>query len=1437
MYLIFDTETTGLPKSFSAPISDSDNWPRLVQLAWQLHDKNGELLSYDSLIIKPEGFDIPYNSVKIHGITNEKAQKEGIELKEVLALFEEVLAKCDYVIGHNLAFDLNILGAEHYRLSEESKLPKKLVLDTKDLSTDFCAIPGGRGGKYKWPKLGELYLKLFGHSFDEAHNAAADVNATARSFFELARLGIISAKQMGWDNAGLAEFKTRFPDVVEDFDIKIEKQINAGKSKAKAKPIAAEIEISEEFGSPFFHFHNHSSFSVLSATSKVTDLVKAAKEQKMPAVGLTDAGNMMGAFHFMNAIKKENASLATPIVPILGCEFYISEHYTQTKFTKDNPDRRYTQLLLAKNKNGYRNLSKISSIGFVKGYYSGFPRVGKEVIEEYKQDLIATTGSITSEIPQTILNLGEQAGEEIFCFWHKLFGDDFYVEIIRHGLEDENYVNDVLINLAKKYEVKILAQNNTFYIEQKDAEAHDILLCVRDGEKKDTPIGKGRDFRFGFPNEEFYFKSAKSMAELFHDIPESIENLQAFLEKFEPYTLNEEVLLPAFDIPEEFKNLEDEKDKGHRGENAFLRHLAYKGAETRYPEMTEEIKSRMDFELETIEKTGYPGYFLIVQDFTSQARKMGVSVGPGRGSAAGSLVAYCTGITNVDPIKYDLLFERFLNPDRISLPDIDIDFDDRGRDKIIEWVVNKYGGNRVAQIITFGTMAGKSAIRDTGRVLGLHLSETDKLAKKIHTSLNNITKLSEKELKEKIGADGYEDSKYILDRLKENTLESETIRQATIIEGSIRNTGTHACGVIITPIDLQELVPVTVAKDATLLVTQFDNSVVEEAGLLKMDFLGLKTLTIIKDAVDLVEKTTNKKLDPDTFPLDDSKTYEIFQNGQTVGIFQYESAGMQKHLKSLKPDKFDDLIAMNALYRPGPIQYIPNFIARKHGKEQIAYDLADMEEYLADTYGITVYQEQVMLLSQKLAGFSKGMADALRKGMGKKKKEDIDKLYPEFIEGGTKNGHPKEKLDKIWKDWEAFASYAFNKSHSTCYALIAFQTAYLKAHYPAQYMAAVLSNNMSNIKMVTFFMDECKRMGMDVLGPDVNESSYNFSVNEKGAVRFGMGAIKGVGQAAVEKIIAEREENGVYANVFDFVKRIDLRSANKKTIENLVMAGAFDDFDSYHRAQFFYESEGSTNLEKLIKFGSTFQENQQSAQASLFGGASEEDTDWQNPTLLDCAPWTSLQKLLKEREVVGVYISAHPLSEFRQELIFSKCIGLKDFKSNEERFLNREFNVGGIILEASHRVSSKDGKGFGTFTLEDFEDQYEFRLFGEDYLKWKHLLNVNQFLQVRISVTKNKYSGKVYTNIIKFNLLENILEEQCKRIVLKIDINLLDEEKTNQLIELIELNPGESSINLVFDDPDNKLSIQMPSRKVKVKIEKELLQTIEALDFLQLSLN
>jgi DNA polymerase-3 subunit alpha len=1510
MYIIFDTETTGLPKNYNASISDSENWNRCIQLAWQVHDIKGELVEVKNFIIKPEGFTIPFNSAQIHGITTDRAKKQGMPLEFVLDEFNKDLEKSDFLVGHNINFDINIVGAEFLRagitpskvfddavsqlekikeireLEEQKKALQDKILSTEkqkeivllqneykltkdsypvntldtsgnwDLMEYDTESKSYTGSRLLRPSLTKLYKSLFHEGFDEAHNASADVEATTRCFLELLRTNEKYVANWSLDVDNINKLRQFYTTTVELIGLNIEpyKPIaeegdnDTETSISTLEGVSTDIDLSKH---SYSHLHNHTSFSILSATTEISTLVDIAIEMNMPAVGITDHGNMYAAYHFVKYVNAKNSEhkkkieegeiegdVNEPLIRgVVGSEFYIAEEWTRSKFTKDNPDRKFTQVLLAKNKTGYHNISKLSSFGHIDGMYAGIPRIGKELLDDHKEGLIALSGSITGEIPSLILNSGEEKAEEAFKWWLDMFGEDFYVELIRHGLEEEKYVNEVMLRFAIKYNVKYIAQNNTYYPKQKDSEAHDILLCIRDGENKSTEIGRGRGYRFGFPNNEFYFKSQDEMKELFKDVPESIVNIKHITDKIEPYVLAQDVLLPEFDIPEEFVHEEDKIDGGKRGENAYLRHLTYEGAKRRWGEdgITDDIRERLDFELDTIRMTGYPGYFLIVQDFTTEARNMGISVGPGRGSAAGSAVAYCIGITNIDPIKYDLLFERFLNPDRVSLPDIDIDFDNEGRQRIIEFVVEKYGKNQVAQIITYGTMAAKSSIRDTARALELPLHEADRVAKLIpDIKLKKLFGMNDKDLAEKLknNSEDIERANQLKDLSTGHDLTAEVINQARVLEGSVRNTGIHACGVIITPSDIREVAPMSTAKDSDLLVTQFDNSVVEEAGLLKMDFLGLKTLTLIKDAVSIIKKRHGIELDPDEFSLEDDKTYELFQKGETIGVFQYESPGMQKYLRELKPTAFADIIAMNALYRPGPLEYIPSFIKRKHGEEDITYDIDASKEFLEETYGITVYQEQVMRLSQLLANFTKGEADMLRKAMGKKLVYLLEKLKPKFLNGCESNGHDVKAAEKIWKDWEAFASYAFNKSHSTCYAYIAFQTAYLKAHYPAEYMASVLSNNMNDIKTVTFFMEECKRMGIEVLGPDVNESEYKFTVNDRGAIRFGMGAIKGVGEGAVAAIVSEREENGFYTSIFDLAKRIDLGKANKKAFENLALGGGFDSFEGIHRAQYLQtDLKGEQFIAKAMKFGHTYQLSKDSAQVSLFGEESEVQIP--EPVIPECEPWSNLEELAREREVVGLYITGHPLDDYKTEIKHFTNATMTDF-SDMTRMANKEVKFAGILSEVNH-LTAKNGNPFGKFTVSDFNDSHTFMMFGEEYMKFRHLLMDGAFLYFKTFIAEK--FGRLGPRWSSITLLSEVMNQNVNKITLSFSIKNLTEEMIMELDKLIENHPGSHRVSFEVVDPDEKIKVDLNSNHRKVGIDREFIKYLEQLDDVFYKLN
>jgi len=1420
MFLVFDTETTGLPKNYNSPVSDTDNWPRLVQIAWQLHDEKGDLISAENYIVRPEGFDIPFNSAKIHGISTDHARKHGLPLTEVLQIFERVLQNTTIVVGQNIEFDLKIVGAEHFRLKMESPLLAFQTVDTKENGTAYCAIPGGKGGKFKWPTLTELHQKLFGEGFDAAHNAAADVDATARCFLEMLRIGVISSASAHFSSDQYGRFLEHNPRPFPLLGIKVDNYEAKVEEAAKSENTEDASTISIEANSMrFAHLHVHSQFSVLEATCDIKATVKKAKSLGMEAVGLTDIGNMFGAFAFVAAAEKEG------IKPILGYEAYVSEDHLD----RSRQDNGYRIPFFAKNQAGYLHLAKLSSIAYTEGFYYK-PRIDKSLVEKYKQGLIVTTGGLYGEIPSLLLNVGEAQAEEAFCWWHAQFGEDFYIEINRHGLEEEEVVNKKLLEWAAKYNVKYFASSECYYLEEEDCDAHDILLCVKEGAWQSMPLGRGRGFRFGMPNQSFYFKTKEEMADLFIDLPLALKNLEGLIDSVESYQLKRDVLLPAFDIPQEFVEAEDVLDGGKRGENAYLRHLTYEGAKQRYPDLNQEITERIDFELSVIANTGYPGYFLIVQDFTAKARELGVSVGPGRGSAAGSVVAFSTKITNVDPLKYGLLFERFLNPDRVSLPDIDIDFDDIGRDRVIQYVIDKYGKNQVAQIITYGTMAAKSAIRDASRVKELPLDEVNRLAKLIpdNCSLNLIFNTPEGELKDTFRADDLIKVEDLRKIVRNDGPLGKMLRSAVKIEGSLRNTGIHACGVIITPTDMTDLVPVMTPKDSNMMATQFDNAVVEDAGLLKMDFLGLKTLSIITTALKLVEKNYGEVLDPDEFPLDDQATIELFAKGETNALFQFESPGMQKNLKLLKPTVFEDIIAMNALYRPGPMEYIPSFAARKNGLEEIVFDLDSMSDVLAETYGITVYQEQVMQLSRILGGFTRGEADKLRKAMGKKIKWQLDELKPKFMQGAMEKGHPEKVLEKIWEDWEKFAKYAFNKSHAACYSVVAWQTAYLKAHYPSEFMAAVLTHNRNDIKKVSFYMEECKRMGLPLLGPDVNYSEYNFTASRSGEVRFGLGGMSGVGGAACENIVAVREKEGLYKSYIDFLQRSDLKMVNKQTLSKLVEGGAFDTLSDNNRSAFFFDEDGKSFIDKSIRYAQSLKEIQNSSQVSLFG----EDTSIMQPDLPfpDCPPWERAVKLKKEREVLGVYISSHPLDDFKLAMEYCTNTDLKSIKE----IMNsngRELCFIGMVSGVKHGVT-KRGKEYGVLTFEDYQDSFELFMMDEDYLKNRHFFEKDRILYVKAVREYNENSQRVYTNVRKMGLVPSLMKEDFTKLQIIINADNFDSNALTELDALLHSDAQKEldeayikEVSFLITHKDYNLKLGNKQR-LKVRVDEGLLASL-----------
>jgi len=1201
----------------------------------------------------------------------------------------------------------------------------------------------------------------------------------------------------------------------------------------------------------FSHLHVHTQFSLLDGAASIPSLYKKALKDGQPALAITDHGNMFGAFKFVaEAGKHKNEDGSLKVKPIVGCEFYVVADRSRKTFTREEKDKRFHQLMLAKNAEGYKNLSKLCSLGYIDGFYSKYPRIDKELIEKYHEGLIATTCCLGASVPQAIMRGDLDKAEEEFKWWLNLFGEDYYIELQRHGIPEQEKVNAVLVQWARKYNVAIIASNDSHYTDQEDSNAHDILLCVNTGEKQSTPIATDedastKDKRFGFPNDQFFFKTQAQMAQTFHDLPEALDNTNLIVDKVETLKLKQDILLPNYQLPEGFTD-----------QDQYLQHLTYQGAIRRYlndgvsgiDSLEPKIKERLDFELFVIRTMGFAGYFLITQDFINAGRNMGVLIGPGRGSAAGSAVAYCIGITNIDPIKYDLLFERFLNPDRKSMPDIDTDFDDEGRQKVIDYVVDKYGKNQVAQIITYGSMAAKSSIRDVARVMDLPLQEADKLAKLIPErpgiELGRLLRApldGEGSLKgkENLGSDEIALVKQLREILESGELTSDVLNAAEKLEGSVRGTGVHAAGIIIAPKDLTEILPVCTSKESTLLLTQYDGKVVEDAGVIKMDFLGLKTLTIIRDALRMIKANHGVEIDIDGIPLDDPKTYGLYQRAETNGTFQFESAGMQKYLRELKADQFGDLIAMNALYRPGPLEYIPTFIKRKHGLEKIVYDLPEMEELLKETYGVTVYQEQVMLLSQKLAGFTKGDADVLRKAMGKKDRATLDKMKGKFLEGTKERGFDAKVCDKVWTDWEAFAQYAFNKSHSTCYAFVAYQTAWLKANYPSEYMASVLTHSGGQIDKITFFMEECRRMGISVLGPDVNESQLQFSVNKQGQIRFGLGAVKGVGGSAVDAIVNERTENGPYKDVYDLMRRVNLRAANRKALESLAYGGAFDGFTNTHRAHFFHSAgEGKpTFIETLVRYGQQSQDGADSAQVNMFGEA-DDAAGIPEPTLPAIDPWSALEQLHHEKEVIGFYLSGHPLDDHRLEIKYLCNTTLPDLKELD-KLAGRDLTFAGIVTKAEHRIA-KSGKPFGSLSLEDHHGTHEFMFFSEDYMKFKLYMQTGALLLVKGKASARTWGrdeGQMELKVYNIDLLGDAREKYITKLNLKLDADRVDDTLARELGQLLKASPGKCRVTVQLVSEQEKMALEAPTKGISVAVSEELIRSLDGLTDVSYTLN
>ena len=1230
----------------------------------------------------------------------------------------------------------------------------------------------------------------------------------------------------------------------------------------------------------FIHLHVHTQYSILDGQAAIPKLVDKAIKNGMRGMAVTDHGNMFGIKELFNYCNKVNKGKSDEekFKPIFGCEVYCARRDLHSKENNALDKSGWHLILLAKNEVGYHNLIKIVSEAWVDGYYHR-PRTDHKSIEKHHEGIIASSACLAGEIPRYIKNGQIDEAEKSIKWFKSVFGDDFYIELMRHEVKDpmqranrdtfkeQKAIEPTLIELARKHNVKIICTNDSHFVDEDNAEAHDRLLCLSTGKDLDDPN------RMLYSKQE-WFKTQEEMNEVFKDIPEALSNTIEILNKVETYSIDHAPIMPFFAIPEEFGTEEEWRKKFTeedifneftRDENGnvvltpeeaekkikklggidklyrikfeadYLKKITYDGAKRLYGDpIPDDVKTLLDFELHVMKTMGFPGYFLIVQDFINSAQKeLGVWVGPGRGSAAGSAVAYCLGITKIDPIKYDLLFERFLNPDRISLPDIDTDFDDDGRGKVLQWVTEKYGAEKVAHIITYGTMATKLAIKDVARVQKVPLATVNALCKAIPDRLPNGKKMNL--------ANAIECVPELKDAATSpDPLLRDTMRFAQMLENNVRNTGVHACGTIICRDAIDDWVPVSTADDKEtgekLRCTQYDGHVIEETGLIKMDFLGLKTLSQLKEAAANVKESLGIDLDVNQFDIQDPATYQLYCDGRTVGTFQFESAGMQKYLRELQPNVFEDLIAMNALYRPGPMDYIPDFIERKQGRKPIEYDIPCMEKYLKDTYGITVYQEQVMLLSRQLADFTRGESDALRKAMGKKKKDIVDAMKPKFIEGGVKNGHDPKILDKIWSDWEKFASYAFNKSHATCYSWVAYQTAYMKANFPPYFMAAVMSRSLDNITEIRKLMDECKQMGINTLGPDVNESRHKFSVNSKGDIRFGMAAIKGVGEAAVSAIIEEREKNGAYTSIFDFVERVNLSQCNKKNIENLVIAGAFDSFQNISRESFFApcSRQGETFLDVLVRYGNSFQQDKYKAQTSLFGGM---DITVTHPALPKNVPaWGNLERLNKERELVGIYLSAHPLDEYSIILDYVCNTKLTQLEKKEELAKMEEVTIGGIVT-AVRTGESKNGNPYGIVKMEDFAGSGEIPLFGSDWMTYRNFFIEGTSLFIRLKVEPHKYRPGIFnTNIKSVELMSEVKDKSIQKITFDVPLDKLNSAMVEDLAEIVKENPGEAELvfNIHTSDSNN---VVLMSRKLKVRVEKKLVQYIKEHDEIGIKVN
>ncbi len=1573
MFLVFDTETTGLPKKYNAPLTDYDNWPRLVQLAWQCHDIDGKFLFAKNYVIKPVGFEIPEEASNVHHITTQKALECGIDLGTALSEFADDVKKSRVVVGHNVEFDLNIVGCEYNRCQMQNALLETNTLCTKESSTDFCGIM--KDGKPKWPTLTELHQKLFGTAFEDAHNAAGDVEATTRCFLELVRKDIIPLSKLKMTQEESDEFKRLNPNPIEPAGIQFESfkpKAEAPKPQPKTEepkpqPKAEEKPAADEsHARQFVHLHVHSHFSMLDGMSKVEDLVDKCRANNMPAIALTDHGNMFGIKVLADYCKKvnnasknklgdlekdlkkagDNAEKAAEIQaqidslkkkmetepkikPIFGIEAYCARrnHLYNRDWAEKNRDKVIADdksgwhlILLAKNKTGYFNLCKLTSLSFTEGIYIR-PRIDHELIEKYHEGIICCSACIGGEVPKYIMKGDLEAAEKSAKWFKDIFGDDYYIEIQRHQtnkpnanydtFEEQQRVNPHLIEIARKLNIKIVCTNDVHFVEEDHAEAHDRLICLSTNKRYNED-------RMHYTKQE-WLKTPDEMHSIFSDIPEALENTLEVADKVEVYDIDSGPIMPKFPIPEEFGTEESyrqkftdediyneftrdengnvvmEREEGEKKikkiggyeklyriklEADYLNKLAWEGATMRYgekldkaigsdgqPVPPETVRKQITFELHVMKTMGFPGYFLIVRDYIRAAREeLDCWVGPGRGSAAGSVVAYCLKITNIDPLRYDLLFERFLNPDRISLPDIDVDFEDSRRGDVIDWCAKRYGPEKLAHIITYGTMATKNSLADVCRVHDIPIPLTNALKKFVpdgfddfknpetgktfawekenenkkipKVNLNNCYKYvaqlkaaRNKEYNPDLEAlPGYSEAKDTI---------ADVLKYANQLENTNRQTGVHACGVIIGADDLTKYAPIAVQEDKAnncyVNVTQYDGHVIESVGLIKMDFLGLSTLTLQKETVRNIKKCRGIDIDIEAISLEDEPTYKLFSAGRTVGVFQFESPGMQKYLRDLQPRKLTDLIAMNALYRPGPISYIPTFIARAQGREPISYDLPIMEKYLKDTYGVTVYQEQVMLLSRLLAGFTRGESDKLRKAMGKKQMAILAELKPKFINQAMENpkiqdglekkmsdDQLRETLEKIWKDWEAFASYAFNKSHAACYAWVAYQTGYLKANFPAEYMAANLTLSKDTIADVAKFMEECKIMKLKVKGPNINESELNFTVNHSGEILFGLGGIKGVGEGAVEAIVKERETNGSYTDIYNFLERVNLTTCNSKTVYSLAIAGAFDSL-GVKREVFLYEStDGTKFLDTLMRYGNNYQADKQNNTNTLFGSMSDA-VAITRPALPDVPDMPMLDKLNLEKELVGIYLSAHPLDPFKFDLENLCTVSPKDLEKLEN-YKDREVSFGGLVTDVLDTVS-KNEKRYMKFTIEDYSGANSFFLFGKDYETYSRLVAKNNSLFIKGRVQERPYAKNgekpLEFKISSMNMLENIRNEAIKKLTINIRLQDVNSTTINMLKDVLSTK-GNVTLFFMVQDETSGLSVKLLSHNTSIEMTNEL---------------